>query len=114
MPLRAETKEIEQYFEEQGVKYSRNMEQDFYNHDKNYKENLVTTADNLIKFLKQHLDNGDEETCIMCHPAYVDHTLMTHSSYNLQRTYELVAVTDKRVKAFIKDNNIELISFNEL
>lgn len=114
LPLRAETKEIEQYFEEHGLKYSKNMEQDFYNSDPNYKENLVTTPDTLIKLLKQHLDNGDEETCVMCHPAYVDHTLLTHSSYNIQRTYELVTVCDETVKQFIKDNNIELISFNEL
>ena len=114
LPLRTETKEIEAYFEEQGLKYSKNMEQDFYNYDPNYKENLVTTAENLIMQLKKHLDKGDEETCIMCHPAYVDQTVMTYTSYNLQRTYELVAVTDPSVKQFIKDNNIELISFNEL
>lgn len=110
LPLRAETKEIEKYFEEQGLKYSKNMEQDFYN----YTKEITTTADDLIEKLKKHLDNGDEETCIMCHPAYVDHTLMTYSSYNLQRTHELVAVCDPKVKEFIKENNIELINFSQL
>ena len=110
LPLRAETKEIEQYFEEQGVTYSKNMEQDFYN----YTSDITTTADDLIEKIKKHLDNGDNETCVMCHPAYVDNTLMTYSSYNLQRTHELVAVTDPKVKQFIKDNNIELIDFKDL
>ena len=110
LPLRAETKEIEKYFEEQGLKYSKNMEQDFYN----YTKEITTTADDLIEKIKKHLDNGDEETCIMCHPAYVDQTVMTYTSYNLQRTHELVAVCDPKVKEFIKENNIELINFAQL
>lgn len=57
----------------------------------------------------------EKDLCeIMCHPAFVDEYLYTHSSYNIQRTKELAILTDKRVLDWVKDNHIELINFQDL
>ena len=51
---------------------------------------------------------------MMVHPAYVDTTLMRLSSYNVIRATELEALLDPRVIAFIKANNIEMISYKDI
>lgn len=51
---------------------------------------------------------------IMSHPAIVDDELMKKSSYNRKREEEVKVLTSHKVKRFIDDNNIELISFSEV
>ena len=49
---------------------------------------------------------------LMCHPAYIDNSLFTLSTYTIGRIRELTILTSEEVKNFIKKNNIELINFN--
>lgn len=51
---------------------------------------------------------------IMSHPAFVDQYLMTHSSYNVQRTKELEVLCDPRLRRWIRENKVELITFQDL
>ena len=48
---------------------------------------------------------------LMCHPAYIDNTLFTMSTYTIGRIKELDILTSDEVKSFVKRNNIELINF---
>ena len=49
---------------------------------------------------------------LMCHPAYIDNSLFTLSTYTIGRIKELDILTSQDVENFIKKNNIELINFN--
>jgi predicted glycoside hydrolase/deacetylase ChbG (UPF0249 family) len=57
---------------------------------------------------------GDGAFEIMCHPGYVDETLLVASSYAKQRETELEVLTDPAIKADIDAHGIELITFAEL
>ncbi len=48
---------------------------------------------------------------IMCHPAFVDQRLLDMSSYTKDRAKEMAILRDPKVKAWIEENHIELISF---
>ena len=51
---------------------------------------------------------------IICHCGYVDRTLMDLSSFNIFRLNDLDAITSKEVKDWVKNNNIELITYKDL
>ncbi|MRB43344.1 ChbG/HpnK family deacetylase [Bacillus thuringiensis] len=51
---------------------------------------------------------------IMCHPAYVDEDLINATSYNKHRAEEFRVLTSEKIETYIKENNIELIGFNEI
>ncbi len=55
-----------------------------------------------------------ESIDIMCHPAYVDQSLLSNSSYNIQRINELNILTSPEVFEIIKKHNIELINYKQL
>ena len=60
-------------------------------------------------------DNIDIESLeIMCHPGYLDHKIISNSSYAYPRVKELETLTDKNVIKFIKNRNIQLINFNDI
>ena len=51
---------------------------------------------------------------LVTHCGYVDEELMRLSSFNLVRMKDLDALTSKEVKNWVKENNIELITFKDL
>ena len=51
---------------------------------------------------------------IMCHPAYVDNSVLTNSSYNTKRALELEVLTSSDLMEFIDENGMELCSFKEV
>lgn len=51
---------------------------------------------------------------IMCHPAYVDHFLMSNSSFNVDRTVALNELIDERYPKIFKENKIELVNFDNI
>lgn len=60
-------------------------------------------------------DNIDIESLeIMCHPGYLDHKIISNSSYAYPRVKELETLTDKDVIKFIKNENIQLINFKDI
>ena len=50
----------------------------------------------------------------MSHPGYVDDELINTTSYNIHRKTELDILTNHELIQWIKNNHINLISFNEL
>lgn len=56
-----------------------------------------------------------EEYCIIIgHMGYVDRELMDISSYNICRLNDLDAVTSPEIINWIKENNVELITYNDI
>ncbi len=65
--------------------------------------------------LKRIFDELGEGTFeIMCHPGYIDETLLAASSYARQRETELEVLTDPVIKASIDSHGIQLITFAEI
>ncbi|MDY3359706.1 MAG: ChbG/HpnK family deacetylase [Clostridium celatum] len=51
---------------------------------------------------------------LVCHCGYIDSKLFELSSFNLYRCKDLEAMTSSRVKKWIDENNIELITYKDL
>jgi len=51
---------------------------------------------------------------IVCHAGYVDRQLMDLSSYNIFRLNDLDALLSEEVKNWIRENNVELITYKDL
>ena len=66
-------------------------------------------------FMTNNFGLWDHEIAeVMCHPAFLDERLINMSSYNIPRTRELAVLRDPRLKAWVKENGIELITFEQL
>lgn len=48
------------------------------------------------------------------HPGYIDQYLLDHSSYHIYRAKEVSIACDPRLKQWIKENNVELITFEDI
>ncbi|MCF0110123.1 MAG: ChbG/HpnK family deacetylase [Erysipelotrichaceae bacterium] len=57
---------------------------------------------------------GKEFAALICHTGYVDKTIFELSSYNIYRAMDLAAVTSPKVLQWVKDNNIELITYKDV
>ena len=76
-----------------------------------YDKGVSETA--LIDVLSQCIGKYDVVE-VMSHPSEEDDYLNKISSYNNMRVEELNVLTSPQIKKFIKDNNIELISYSML
>jgi len=68
---------------------------------------------------KNVLDNSDylcsfEYAMIGGHPGYIDAELLELTTLSLERCKDLQMMTSDKIKAWIKDNNIELITYYDL
>lgn len=57
---------------------------------------------------------GPGTTELMTHPAFIDDGLRQRSSYAEPRLTELTTLTDRRIRSFVREAGIELISYREL
>jgi predicted glycoside hydrolase/deacetylase ChbG (UPF0249 family) len=64
----------------------------------------------LIRLLDREV--GDGVTELACHPGYPDPTLT--SSYEIERELELQTLCDERVRSFLEQREIALVSFAEV
>lgn len=96
IPMRQNNKIIDHY------EFVRCVE-DFYGED--------LTNNDLINIMK---DNDDETLEVMCHPGYIDERIMEISKYNIPRATEMAILRSVEVKQFVKNNNIELISYADI
>jgi predicted glycoside hydrolase/deacetylase ChbG (UPF0249 family) len=73
------------------------------------------TTDDILKRLEAKFSEmKDVEVAeLMVHPAYIDDYLCHHSSYNVQRSLELEALTSSRIKEMIQNHDIVLTDFEE-
>ncbi len=63
---------------------------------------------------QRHLFKQHEVTTLICHAGYVDQALMDVSSYTLIRPKDLVMATSKRIKEYLAENQIELVTYRDL
>ena len=89
--------------EYEGVKTTGKFSSEFYGE--------AATPDNLRRMLSSYTAESFE---IMSHPAFVDYDLLSASSYNTKRAYELHVLTSPEVMDFIKQNGIEPSSFGDI
>lgn len=65
--------------------------------------------------LKRAIDQAtDEFNEIMCHVGYCDEYLRAHSSYSEMREKELAAICDPSIKAYLKQNDIQLANWRSV
>lgn len=65
------------------------------------------------------MNNADEYlkhdyVYLICHCGYVDAEIFKLSSFNVCRAIDLECMTSDSLKNWVKDNNVELISFNDV
>ena len=89
----------------EGIKSTSKFSESFY-------EKEMITEDNLIRLLEEYKDFETVE--LMSHPGYLDQNILNRTSYSIERTIELETLVSRKVKEYIKENNIELISFSQL
>ncbi len=65
-------------------------------------------------FLVGEVSVDEDVIEFMCHPAYIDQALYDMSNYSLVRMEELKLLRSQKVKDFIKENNISLISYADI
>lgn len=84
--------------------------------EKNFKVLKGETFSTLIeKFKRLISENINYEIVeLMVHPGFIDNELLNISSYNQLRNLENQVLQSKEAKEFLKHNNIELISFNDI
>lgn len=72
--------------------------------------------ENLVQYILEDKGNllKGEYGYLITHCGYADARLFTLSSFNLCRVKDLEALTDSRVKNWIKEHQIELVTFRDL
>jgi predicted glycoside hydrolase/deacetylase ChbG (UPF0249 family) len=71
----------------------------------------AATRENLLNLIKE-VPKGVSE--LMCHPGFVDETLIAESGYSHQREIELAILTDPDVVSKIQAEGVYLISFHSI
>ncbi|MDR3564972.1 MAG: chitin disaccharide deacetylase [Negativicutes bacterium] len=103
VPLRQTSTALREKITSAGVATTDAFSLDFY--DKG------VTLENLQQIIRDHTGEVLE---IMCHPAEAGELIYTISDYNSRREEELAILTSAAMKAFLRENDITLISFAEL
>ena len=73
---------------------------------------LDKDASECLKEVVQKQSNYVE--MIVYHPGFLDAYIMKNSSLNVQRVYELEAICDENNLKYLKENDVELITYNDL
>ena len=85
------------------IRTTDKFEDSFYGED--------ATIENLKKVIRKFKGRSME---IMTHPAYMDNSLYTLSSYNQLRMVEMDVLTSKELKEFLEQGNYEIATFQEI
>lgn len=66
--------------------------------------------------LKKMVENHHKDGCdmLICHPGYLDKFILENSSLTVPRTLEVDMLCDENTKEFIKVNNINLLTYDDL
>lgn len=93
-----------------GFLYDSSIEKQSILLDQFYEEGV--TIDNFRKLMQSLQEDNVYD--LMCHPAYVDYFLYHISSYNLKRIDELELLCSQEVKTILKEENVELTTYDQL
>jgi predicted glycoside hydrolase/deacetylase ChbG (UPF0249 family) len=86
-----------------GIRTTEAFSEEFYDE--------TATREDLHRIL---LKGGGASLEVMCHPAYVDHYLLSASSYNTRRADELHILTDPETADFMARQGFEPCSFSDI
>jgi len=86
-----------------GLKTTSDFTEEFYDEK--------TTDDDLKELIGRYKGASLE---VMCHPAYLDQTLLETSSYNIKRVYEMKTLTSPAMRVYLLENGHEFCSFTDL
>lgn len=103
IPVRALGEVCENYLK--GIATTDGFTGGFYGESEVNPESFINTIEKNKNF-------GSFE--IMCHPGYLDEEILQKSSYAIPRTKELTTLTSDIVKNYMKENEIQLINFNDI
>lgn len=71
----------------------------------------TATYEQLIHIIQNAITQGHQSLEIMCHPAFLDHSILTNSSYNIPRTEELFLLTTPGLEDHLRSMGVELANF---
>jgi len=78
-------------------------------------ESMQPNYDPLATLKKMALaTHADGYGVMVCHPGYLDNYILTHSSLTIPRTQEVAMLCDDETRDWLKENNIELIRYDEV
>ncbi len=108
LPVRTVTSMMETYdsFLEEDIRTNDGFVGSFFGED--------MSVEKLIGFIEDEYKSGKKVVEVMCHPSFIDPEIFYGSSYNTARINEYKILTSEKLKNYIKDNNIELVTFKEL
>ena len=106
LPVRCPRPEYEQTYIDAGIVYSHHLQRDFYDDG--------VSLENLIHVFDSCLEKNLEQAELMCHPGFIDRNVLNMTSYQYQRLDEYAILTSNEIKNYIKEHDIELISFKDL
>lgn len=68
------------------------------------------------KSIKEGVQNADPHmiTAFVGHPGYLDDYLLSHSSLTVNRTKEVAMFCDPAIRAWLEEQDVELISYDEV
>lgn len=77
--------------------------------------NPQSSIEHLQMILDEYLEKDPNASLeIMCHPGFVDDELIEISSFTYPREMEVKTLISDEMKSYIKEQNIDLISFKEI
>ncbi len=70
------------------------------------------TVEQFFSICDQMLNNGISVFC--CHPGYVDEQLLSLTTLSLERAKDAAMMMSDKVRTFVEENNVELITYRDL
>lgn len=66
--------------------------------------------------LKKMIGDAHKDGCdmLICHPGYLDKFILENSTLTIPRTLEVDMLCDERTKKFIEENNVTLVTYDNL
>ena len=101
---------VEKYMK---CKYSESRVEDWYTSPYTYENQLNSDLKGFILEDRNNLLQR-EYGFIICHCGYIDKQLIDLSSFTVFRVVDLNTITSDEVKNWVKENNVELITYKEL
>ena len=79
-------------------------------------DSMFENYDPFESLKKAALKEVKENECVMmvCHPGYVDNYVLTTSFITVQRAQEAAMASDPKTKAWLEENQVEVVTYDEL
>lgn len=79
-----------------------------------YMDSMFPNYNPLESFKKMAKEAKEGYNMMVCHPGYLDHYIMSVSSLTTPRTLEVDMLCSEELKDYLKENNIELYTYDDV